>query len=710
MRSFDSRDIAAMNLAVPYSWLKEYVRISASPKEIASRMSLAGCTIDRIRVEEGETIFDVEITTNRPDAFSMHGFAREVAAVFKKDFSEFVSSERVAKSFTQLCPKTQGPYSLSIQVKDSRACRRYCGVALDHIVVRQSPAWMQQRLRLSGLRPINSVVDITNYVMLEFGQPLHAFDADALASSTKKKEYRLLVKEIVVRLAKKGETITTLDGEEKKLLPSMLVIADGEGPLAIAGIKGGGRAGITQTTNTIVLESASFDPISIRKTSRELDLRTDSSARYEKGFSPEYSSRALLAAVELLQKYAGAVVASPVIDHYPKTEHARVIAYDTREIERIIGISIPLPEVKRILVSLGFLVSAKGKRLIVKPPFWRRGDCEETHDLVEEVARIYGYSHVSGRLLSDEIPPLRKNIRTGWERKTKEILRNRSWIEVMNYSCISESLLEKMAWDADIAIKIHNPLSRDFMYLRPQLLGGVLETIASNEQRASELRVFELSKVYSYTSPHTLPSESMRLTGALTKKGERTSLFRMIKGAVEVLCAEWFSNTSGAISFRALDKDDNFWQKGGTAVLYYGDREVGMCGFVREERLRAFGIKTPVVCFDIAFDELLPLFRDTSVFRPLPKFPSMVRDMAFITSHAILYQEIERAIKEFDTLISSVELFDVFESSRIGHGKRSLALHITYLSSQRTLLADEVDSVHGRLIEFLTKKFGVQTR
>ncbi|MBI4272821.1 phenylalanine--tRNA ligase subunit beta [Candidatus Uhrbacteria bacterium] len=698
-----------MNLSVPYSWLKEYVRLSVSAKEVARRMSLAGCTIDRIRVHEGETIFDVEITTNRPDAYALMGFAREVAAVFKKPFRELLSDKEVIKAYAALSKEARlnqkkdkrTPYSLSIAIRNSSFCRRYCGMILDHIKIAPSPLWMQKRLTLAGMRPINNVVDITNYVMLQIGQPMHAFDADRLAGAEKK---------IIVRTAKSGEVCKTLDGEEKKLSSSMLVIADVKGPLAIAGIKGGNRAGIHAGTHTIVLESANFEPVSIRTTSRTLDLRTDSSARYEKGLSPEYSSRALLYAIELLQQYAHAHIASAVIDVYPKKEKKTSILFDVNEITRITGISIPRATVTRILVSLGFRVSAKGTHLVVEPPFWRRADCTHTHDLVEEIARIYGYTNVSPRFLGGEIPPLEHNPLLRWEQKTKEVLRNRGWVEVMNYSCVGTQLLEKTGTRAEDAVKLHNPLSNEFAYLRKNLLGGLLETISSNEQRAAQLRVFELSKVYVASSPRNLPSESRRLAGAFMSRGQDTDLFRAIKGSVEVLCREWFGARAKEITFRLLENSDSFWGKGNAAILSFRRREIGVCGFPLRAVTDAFGIKTPVVCFDLAFEDIYPFFDDTPVFTPLPKYPSVVRDISFVVSAAVSYQDIEGSIRQQDPLIGKVELFDVFEGARIGAGKRSVALHITYVSSERTLHAEEVDETHARVVAHLEKTYHASIR
>lgn len=701
-----------MNLSVPYSWLAEYLPLPKSPKELAAAVSLAGPSIDRVRLEEGEWMLDAEITTNRPDSFSIFGFAREVAAIIGAPFRDLLSESAMNTQLSAIKKRAVGGYSLSISNQNVTTCPRYCGVVIDHVTVAPSPRWMQKRLILSGMRPINNIVDITNYVMLELGQPLHAFDADLLVAKTKKGEVDLLHKKIAVRNARKGEVLHTLDGDDKKLTPNMLIIADDEGPLAAAGIKGGMRAGITDATNTIVLESANFEPVGVRTTSRALDLRTDSSARYEKGLSPEYSSRCLLRALALIRELAGGEAATAVIDSYPKKEKSKVIRFNPSDIERIIGIAIPHSAINRILQSLGFTIKKEKGLFVVTPPFWRRSDCTGSHDLVEEIARIYGYDKVPPQLLTGEIPAIEEDFLLTSATSAKHLLRSSGWTEIMTYSGVSASLLEKAGFDVNGAVSIHNPLSEEFAYLRTSLLPGLLNTAASNEPKKAELKLFELSKVYHRASnTSSLPSEQMMLSGILLKKGGTQELFRELKGIVEALCDSWFSDTAHTIQFRLLDSTHFFWEKGNAArILWKDTTEIGYGGFASAVIRDRFGIKMPFVCFEIAFEAIRPYFSKTVAFTSLPKYPHVVRDIAFVVTANIPYEEIAILLSGFDPLVSSVELFDVFEGHAIGKGKRSLAFHITYSSEERTLHAEEVDEAHKKLVPLLQEQFGALIR
>ncbi|MBI2484343.1 phenylalanine--tRNA ligase subunit beta [Candidatus Uhrbacteria bacterium] len=701
-----------MNLSVPYSWLSEYLSLPKSPKELAASVSLAGPSIDRVRQELGEWILEAEITTNRPDSFSLFGFAREVAAIMGTSFRDMLSDAEVRSHYADYKKKASGGYSLTISNQNHAACPRYCGVVIDHVKVAPSPQWMQKRLALSGMRPINNIVDITNYVMLELGQPLHAFDADLLIAKTNKGEVSLRHKKIIVRNARNGESLVTLDGDDKKLTSDMLVIADDEGPLAIAGIKGGMRSGITNATRTIVVESASFEPVGVRTTSRVLDLRTDSSSRYERGLSPEYSSRCLLRAIELIRQLAGGTVATPIADAYPKKEKSAAIRFDPSDIVRIIGISIPIKDIVRIVRSLGFAVKKEKTFLTVTPPFWRANDCTGSHDLVEETARIYGYAKVPTQLLTGEIPPIEVDGLLVSVKEAKYLLQRNGWTEIITYSGVGSALLEKAGFDPKAAVAILNPLSEEFACLRTSLLPGLLNAAASNEQKRAELKLYELSKVYHPAKrKNSLPSEQLMLSGILMKKESSQNVFREIKGTVEALCDSWFSRRVRDISFHLLDKTDPFWEKGSAArILWKGSHEVGYVGFVSELVRGRYGIKTPFACFDIAFEVCYPHFSNTVTFTPLPKYPRVARDIAFIVNAGIPYDEIVGSLSAFDKLVYSVELFDVFEGKAIGNGKRSLAFHIIYSSDERTLHAEEVDQAHEKLQPLLQERFGAIIR
>ncbi len=717
-----------MDLRVPHSWLKEAIKITKTPKEIASRVSLSGPSIDRVRKEGGDTVYEAEITTNRPDAFSILGFAREVAVILGVPFQEHLSEKKKKTAWSALKVevkrisgksrgagsalggKTHKPYTLIVDIQDPSLCRRYCGAVLDHVVVRPSPEWMRKRLELCGVRSINNVVDITNYVMLEYGQPMHAFDADKLIAKTKKGQVDLFNKRIHIRRAEKKEIIKTLDGEVKKLDPSILVITDDIQAIAIAGIKGGDASGIDSTTNTIVLESASFNPVNIRTSSRLLDLRTDASARFEKGISPEYVPYAILRAIELLKEYADASIVTDIIDAYPKKEAVPSINFSYHLLERVLGIAIPKKEAVNILVSLGFAIKETPKGLQVDIPFWRRGDVALPIDLVEEISRIYGYFRIPLRSLHGAIPLIKQEASFFWEKQTKQYLRGRGMSEIMSYSFVSEDLLRRCNIDPQYAVKPHNPLTVDFEYMRTSLIPGLLDTLMRNEQKAESFRLFELSKVYYPAKKNELPDQEMRLTGVFAKKGTEDALFFELKGIIEALLHEWFGSSVSSVLWKPVIIEKDFWKKGSAAEIALGNIYIGTVGVLRKDITDRFGLGVPVACVDIDFDATVPHMTTVKTYKQLPKYPPVLRDLALVIDKKWTYADIISTIKASDPLITRLELFDVFEHEKLGEANHSLAFHISYMSPYQTLRADEVDNVHRNVIDLIQERFGAQIR
>ncbi len=691
-----------MNFLAPYSWLADYCKTRLTPQELAARISLSGPSVERLLNEEDEWIFDIETTTNRYDMFSMAGLAREIGAItdtpFKDPFKKKAQESQSAK-------KGKFSHALGIRIKDSNACRRYAGVVLDHVKVGQSPDWMQKRLLLCGQRPINNVVDITNYVMLEYGQPMHAFDADLVGDVNDSN------KEIIVRRAVDGEPFETLDGDCKTLTSQMLVIADTAGPLAIAGIKGGKRAGISESTHTIVLESANFDPVSVRSTSRALDLRTDSSARYEKNISSGVVPFALERAIELLGAHASARVCSPRADEFKKVPKARPFVFPLSLYERIVGLPIDEKKAKASLTRLGFHVEASKKAYRIEVPFWREADIEESVDFVEEIARMDGYTNVPIETIRGSIPSAPRDALFAWEKETKHLLKDIGWTEVMNYSLVSEQLLKKADVSLGACILVSNPLSREFEYLRPSLLPGLVAVLAENEQRAEDVAVFEMSRVYHPKGADQLPDEPTMLLGAFMKKGKPQDLFREAKGTIEVLMRAWFPARQSEYIAKPLGKNRHSWHAGSSAELFLGSKPIGVVGALLPEIVSRFGIKTPCVFFEMNMTELVALFDPSIVYRPIPKYPSVVRDIAFVIDKKFQFADIVSHLKRIDSLIGEVELFDLFDDEkRLGKGKQSLAFHITYQSGEKTLQTAQVDTVHQKVIETLKNRFAIETR
>ncbi|MDP2918542.1 MAG: phenylalanine--tRNA ligase subunit beta, partial [bacterium] len=421
-----------MNILIPHSWLLEYFKTNLKPAEIAERLSLCGVSVEKVEkiVADGkaEYVYDIEVTSNRPDLLSVIGVAREAGAVFKKKCA-FPALFKI--------PASDEMMPLRIEIRDPDLCPRYLGIVLQDIAVGPSPDFISERLKLSRLRPINNVVDITNYVMLEYGQPLHAFDWDLLAKNEKGEA------EIIARKARQNEKMTTLDKQNLDLEPEMLVIADSAGPIALAGIKGGAKAEVTEKTKTIVLECANFNPVSIRKTSRKLSLATDASARFEKGLSALGLEVPFGRAIYLLEKFAQGRSASSYQDVYPKKLGVKKVNFYFKTLEKILGVKIPDNYAQEILLSLGFKIKKQTGGLEVTVPYWRYCDIGIEEDLVEEIARIYGYDRLKGKLLDTAMPAETRSKSFAQEEKAKDILAGAGLTEVYTYSFVSQDLLAK---------------------------------------------------------------------------------------------------------------------------------------------------------------------------------------------------------------------------------------------------------------------------
>ncbi len=676
-----------MNILIPHNWLNEYLKTNLKPKEIAEKLSLGGVSVEKLErvpaglVDGAEYVYDIEVTSNRPDIMSVIGVAREGAAILNK--------ECVLPKIPEISDPRQR-VSLSIEIKEPRLCRRYLGVVLDHIEIKPSPESIQQRLKLAGLRPINNVVDITNYVMLEYG-PLHAFDLDLLNKDEKGNA------KIIIRKARKGEEVITLDKQHFELKPDMLVIADSKEPIAIAGIKGGAKPEVTAKTRRIVLECASFDPISIRKTSRALSLQTDASVRFDKDLVPLGREAAFRRAVDLLQKFAGAKIASRVVDAYPKKIKPKKIEFHLSTVERILGVKIPREAAFRILQSLGFKITGSGKKVVVSVPYWRHNDIEREEDFVEEVARVHGYHKLSGKLMDTRIPEEVRTKSFEWEDRAKDILVSQGFSEVCTYSFVSKRLLEQSGSDSKGYLKLANPLSQEFEYMRRELLPSLFEVAKRNYKKFPEIKIFELANVY---SGQDIPYEHRRLAGLLLAKRGKVDLFYKLKGVLENLLAGL------GISDFVFEKET---ERGG--IIKVCGKKVGSLGLVKSYLfLVNFGIKDLVFAFDLDFEELAKHISESKSYTAIPKYPAIELDLSVVVLKDTSWLEIQNFVQEVDKLVRKVELFDVYKGKRIGTGKKSLAFRITYRSDSRSLKQEEAQEVHNQIITKLKKDFKAKIR
>jgi len=635
-----------------------------------------------------DVVFDVEVTSNRPDAYCMLGMAMEASAILKAPLTWKAPKMPKAKAGAK-------PEALAVELKAKKLCPRYQAVVMRNAKVGESPAWMKARLASAGVRSINNLVDITNFVRLELGQPMHVFDYDKLAG-----------KKIVVREAVQGETLKALDGNAYELKAGQLVIADAEKPVAVAGVMGGEESGATGTTTTVVFESAAFDPVSVRRTARALNLHSDSSKLYEKGLSTELTAMALARAAELAAELCGAEVASKVIDARASAYKPLVFPFRPSVAAKLIGVDIPAKEMKRILTDLGFKVSGAAAKWKVVVPFWRDHDIEGERDLVEEVARVHGYGNLPSVMPEGRLPLAEPARALVWEDRAKRLLKAWGHVELMTYSFISKELAAKSDCGESDMLRVSNPLSEEYEFMRDRLTGSVLDVIAKNQEEAVEGRCFELANVY-IPRKGDLPIETPRLLIASWSRHADGRDTLAVKGVVEALLEEF--GVRGAKVVR--DEEGNaVWHPGRSASIEVGGEMLGGFGEFHPDYLKRFGIERRVAGASLDFAMLSALARDAKFYSPVSEFPRVKRDLAFVVGRRSEHAAIVEKMRNADPLLKEVELFDVFEGGNLGEGKKSMAYHLQFGADDRTLKAEEVDRVMETLRARLKEAFGAEIR
>jgi len=644
----------------------------------------------------GDTIFDITITPNRPDCMNVIGIAREIAALTGK---------------TVRLPEIDYPEEststddlVSIEILDPDLCPRYCGGIIKSVTIGQSPDWMQQRLLAAGMRPINNIVDITNFVMLEYGQPLHAFDYDKITEG-----------KIIVRSAQEGEKMVTLDGTHRELTPDMLLITDPAGPVALAGVMGGEDSEVTPTTRTILLESANFNNASIRRTSRSLGLLSEASARFDKGLSPDLSMPAIRRAIRLVVEFAGGTATTGIVDAYPGyAGPAKPIRLTAARAIQVLGIDFGLERITRTLVSLGFDCESKSDlEIMVSVPYWRT-DIKLADDLIEEVARIIGYDAIPTTMLSSEIPHHEPSPMRTLRERVQDILVGCGMQEVINYSLTSEDVIAKIRYQGQFGepIRLANPLSRDQEFLRLSLRGGLLANFAANERHHGQgVILFEAGKIY-LPREGELPDEREIVAGIMgglrSVKGWRSDQgsldFFYAKGIVQILLERL------GLSARFDIADDVMLLPGKTAAIYFNDQQIGILGELHPEVAADFDITSePVAIFEIEMQKLIPAIEKPRTFNPIPRYPSIDRDIALIVDVDVSAQRIWEVLKSYSQ-VSQATLFDVYQGKQVPEGKKSLAFALRYQSMERTLTDEAVDKLQQKILKRLEKEVGAILR
>ncbi|MCR5484675.1 MAG: phenylalanine--tRNA ligase subunit beta [Clostridiales bacterium] len=622
-----------------------------------------------------DMVTDFEITPNRPDCLSVIGLAREAAASFKIPF----------KTPEPTVEKGEGDVNeiLKVNILDKKDCYRYAGAVVKNVRIAPSPRWMRERLRASGVRPINNIVDITNYVMLEYGQPMHAFDLRFLEGNT-----------VNVRLAEKGETITTLDGVKRELDDSMLVIADQKKPVAVAGIMGGEYSGIMDDTKEIVFESACFNGVSVRFTAKKLGMRTEASARYEKELDPSGCMRSLNRALQLVQMLDAGDVVNGAVDCDCSEKKQTVIPFDAEWVNRFIGIDVSADEQKKILESLEFEV----RDGMIYVPFFR-GDVLHQADISEEIARFYGYENIPSRDFSSDTAGKFSDTQK-LERLISNTLLACGLTEAATYSFISPKFYDKICLSPDNKLRkslvIMNPLGEDTSIMRTTTVPSMMDVLSRNfNNRNASAKMFEISNVYIPVEGSDLPDE--RKTVTLGMFGEDCDFFTL-KGVIEELMR--------VVGIKDYDvkavSDCEYLHPGRAAELSAEGETIGLFGEVHPDVLENYGIgvKAYVASFDYATIEK---YSDlVKVYKPLPKFPAVTRDLAFVCSKKIPVLTLKMAMaKAVGKYLESIALFDVYEGAQIPSGMKSVAFNLVMRSADKTLTDDEADTAVKRAVKAL---------
>jgi len=634
---------------------------------------------------------EFEITSNRPDCLSVIGLARETAATFNTQL-------RVKKPEYKGVDDDVNKY-LKVKIHNTDLCKRYIGAIVKNVKIEPSPRWMRERLRACGVRPINNLVDITNFVMLEYGRPMHAFDLRYVAGG-----------EINVRNARAGESITTLDGETRQLSEEMLVIADAEKPVAVAGVMGGEYSGIMDDTTTVVFESACFDGASVRTTAKKLGMRTDASARYEKGLDPHECYEALMRACQLVEELGAGEVVKNYIDENYQSETPPSVEFSSEWINNFLGTDIPEEEMIDYLTRLEFKVE-NGR---VYAP-WFRIDIECKADIAEEIARLYGYNKIPGTIIRG-VAQAQRTEKQKFEMSVQRAMTAMGVNEISTFSFISPRYFDKINLPAESKLRntvtIMNPLGEDTSVMRTTLLPSVLEVAARNfSYRNPECYVFEMGNEYIPRDGEVLPDEPLRLGIAVYDTTCKID-FYILKGIVEGMLKK-----VGAKEFEFEKADakcafDEFsaFHPGRTAVIKIDGNEIGILGELHPRVAENYGISARVYAAKINIPELMEVSSDVKTYKPLPKYPATTRDLSLICDEEIPVAMLEKIIKKaVGGILESVTLFDVYRGEQIQSGKKSVSYSISMRSLDGTLTDEQADKAMERVLKEL-KGVGVELR
>lgn len=667
-----------MNLLISDSWLGDFLKTKATAYEIGESLSLCSQSVERIKKVDHDFLYDIEITTNRPDCFSVYGLARELAAILPRfDFPAKFNAGEVAKIQE---PEGKNALPLEVKIADPNLCPRFTALIFEISKLGPSPKIVRERLEKAGIRALNNVVDISNYLMIELGQPMHTFDYDKIKGT-----------KMTLRSTQKEEKITTLDKQTRILPKETIIIEDGEERIIdLCGIMGAENSAVDEKTRRVLLFVQTYDPARIRRTCQLLGFRTEAASRFEKGVDPEGVPLAIGKAIKMFEKNCQAKIVSKLIDLYPEKQKVEKVQLDLALLTKIMGLEIPKKEITEILESLGFLLKIDNPSLITATvPHWRNQDISIPEDLIEEVARIYGYN----RLPNTPLPVLVNNEsqeKFFWEGSIKTALKHWGFTEITNYSLIDENSLKKVSLESSNYLKIANPLNEDLLYVRPSLLPSLLQIISQNQANFSAMRIFEIANIYLPQGENHLPDEIKMLTGLYTGHD-----FFTLKGLFENLL-----ENLGIPDYQftaSLPKTSIFNPRKTAEILIKG-KSIGLLGEIDKKILSSFSINSKLIGFDIELGALIKNATKMKKYKPLISFPSIVEDLSFVVKKKIEVAKMMEAIKNLDKLIVKVELLDSYQDTQ--------TFRITYQSPVKTLSTEAVGKIRERIIKIVKEKFG----
>lgn len=682
-----------MNIKIPVSWLHDYLKTDAATKTVANLLSLSGPSVERIQKVKNDYVLEVEVTSNRVDAYSVFGLARETHAILAQNDikSQLVPPPGLS---LKLDPDSKAQAILEVLIKNPSLCRRFTAIVVDNVKIGPSPAYIKNRLALAGIRPINNIVDMSNYLMLELGQPMHTYDFDKIKKS-----------KMIMREAEEGERITTLDGVTRKVPKGTIVMEDGDGRLIdLCGIMGGENTQISSRTKKVLLYVQSYDPVRIRKTTQALAFRTEAAAIFEKGVDIESIPQALSRSVYLAKQIAGARIASELIDIENKKPQPKSANLNFKKLNDYLGIDFEPAKAAKILELLGFKVSTTPQTLSAQIPSWRKADVESQEDLIEEIARIYGYQNIPQKLPAGQIQETQES---DLEKviTLKSSLKDLGLTEIISYSIISKDFLNLTG--VKDPVELTNPLTEEWQFMRPTILISLVEAVAKNQYLKSNIKLFEVAKTY-IKQEGDLPKQDLHLSIVLqgSDSAEQNFAFYGIKGIVENV----FELLGRNPSFENLKGQNALLDKDQSAQIKVGDKIVGTLGMINSTITDHFTLEENVAAAEVNLSAIYNLPSTKRTYHPIPKYPPVIEDISAIFDLNTPIAEIISAVKKPSNLVSRVEIIDIFQSDKIGSSKKSVTLHLTYQKPDSTPTREEVGNIREKTVAHLEKALKAQVR